>query len=149
VPFQTIFESASVCLRFPTRDRAGDMPKSANSKMRCVRSSSKAFARRPSCLSRSSSALGAALENDVVYRGAFVPLPMSPPRPFETPTLRGARPPTVHVDPRLTCLSLLVEVESRRRGSAVGPGSFQHNPLREGLPLTSHMDTAGRLSKCS
>lgn len=121
VPLQIVFELTSAYLRFPVEARRGSML-SEKSNTLCTRSSSRAMAKRPSCLSWSSSAFGAALENEVVYSGAFVPLLIRPPRPFETPILRGARPPTVHAEPRLTRRSSFVEIESRRKESAVGPG---------------------------
>jgi hypothetical protein len=124
LPLQIVSNLISASFHFPIKPGPRGMVGEKLNTL-CTRSSSRAFARRPSCLSRSSSSFGAALENEVVYSGAFVPLPIRPPRPFDTPMLRGARPPTVHAEPRLTCRSPFVDVESLRKVSAVGPGSRQ------------------------
>jgi hypothetical protein len=95
VLLQIVFELISAYLRFTVKARlVGKIVEKSNTL--CTRPSSRAFARRPSCLLRSSSDFGSAVENEVVYSGALVPLLIRPPRPFDTPVLRWARPPTVH-----------------------------------------------------
>lgn len=101
VPSHSVLQSDND--NFPHRsviDFAGDGFGSRNSNTLPTRSRSRASANRLSCLSLSSWAFGLDV-NDVVYKGALVPLPTSPPRPFETP-LVGARPPTLHIVPTLT-----------------------------------------------
>jgi hypothetical protein len=103
VPFHTVFRSNSMLLflSFST-GLGGEMDWSRNSRTLADRSISNASAKRPSCFSSSSCDFGCALKNGVVYKGAFVPLPRRLPRPFGTPVLKGARPPTVHTVPTLT-----------------------------------------------
>ena len=105
VPVQVVFDSSSACLSFDVRGFRGEVEKSRNSRILETRSRSRASASRFSWFSSSSSARGRAAENEVVYRGAFVPLPRRPPRPFGTPKMAGASPPTLHTVPTLTCNS--------------------------------------------
>lgn len=105
VPVQVVFDSSSACLSFGVRGFRGEVEKSRNSRILETRSRSSASASRFSWFSSSSWARGRAAENEVVYRGAFVPLPRRPPRPFGTPEMAGASPPTLHTVPTLTCNS--------------------------------------------
>ena len=68
----------------------------------CALSSSRAVARRASCLPESSSALERATENELRNSGALVPLWTNWPRPLLTAVSVGATPPTAQTVPKLT-----------------------------------------------